>query len=71
MPVTIIKELVKLLDLFPGAEHQTRCFTHVIWQFDIPKAQQTCTLYDSLHALHMLAVDIDIEKHATRVRAYI
>lgn len=73
----MIKELTKRLDLFPGAEHQTRCFTHVlnliaksvIRQFDIPKAQQTRALDDSLHALHTLAVDIDIEEHATRVGA--
>lgn len=70
----MIKELGKRLDLFPGADNQTRCFTHVlnliaksiIRQFDIPKAQQIQALDDGLHELHALAADVDLEEKATR-----
>lgn len=70
----MIKELAKLLDLFPGPENQTRCFTHVlnliaksiIRQFDVPKAQQIQALDDGLQELQMLAADIELEERATR-----
>jgi hypothetical protein len=70
----MIKELSKLLDLFPGPDNQTRCFTHVlnliaksiIRQFDIPKAQQHRALDESLEELQALAIDIDLEEKATR-----
>jgi hypothetical protein len=70
----MIKELAKLLDLFPGPENQTRCFTHilnlmaksVIRQFDVPKAEQNQALDDSLLELQALAADIDVEEKATR-----
>ena len=71
----MIKELAKLLDLFPGPDNQTRCFTHilnliaksVIRQFDVPKAQQNQALDDSLQELQVLAADINLEERATRV----
>ena len=70
----MIKELGKRLDLFPGADNQTRCFMHVlnliaksiIQQFNIPKAQQIRALDDGLHELHTLATDVDLEEKATR-----
>jgi hypothetical protein len=70
----MIKELAKLLDLFPGAENQTRCFTHIlnlaaksiIRQFDVPKAQQGQALDDSFEELKVLAVDIDLEEEDAR-----
>jgi hypothetical protein len=70
----MIKELAKLLDLFPGPDNQTRCFTHIlnliaksiIRQFDVPKSQQNQALDKSLQELQALAVDIDLEEKETR-----
>lgn len=73
----MIKELAKRLDLFPGPENQTRCFTHVlnliaksiIRQFDVPKVKQDQMLDDGIQELQALAVDIDTEENVTRTSA--
>jgi hypothetical protein len=78
----MIKEVSNFLDLFPGPDNHTRCFTNIlnlitksiIWQFDVPKAQQNKALDDSLQELQGLAVDIDLEEKAMRdgaeIRSY-
>ena len=66
----MIEELADLLNSFPGAANQTRCFTHVlnlvaksiIKQFDVPKAQADRTLDEAAEALATLAVDLDMEE---------
>ena len=70
----MIRELAKRLDLFPGPDNQTRCFTHVlnliaksiIRQFDVPKSQHNQALDDRIHELQALAVDIDVEEKSMR-----
>ena len=70
----MIEELADLLDSFPGAANQTRCFTHIlnlvaksiIEQFDIPKAQADRTLDEAAEVLATLAVDLDMEEAISR-----
>ena len=70
----MIEELADLLDSFPGAANQTRCFTHIlnlvaksiIKQFDVPKAQADRTLDEAAEALATLAVDLDIKEAISR-----
>ena len=70
----MIEELADLLNSFPGAANQTRCFTHVlnlvaksiIKQFDVPKAQADRTLDEAAEALATLAVDLDMEEAISR-----
>ena len=65
----MIDELCALLEVFPGAENQTRCFAHiinliaktVIQQFDVPKASEGEIVDEALKELWALAGDIDIE----------
>ena len=60
--------LADLLDDFPGAANQTRCFAHtisisaksIIKQFDIPKAKRGEVLDEAAQALADLAMELDI-----------
>jgi hypothetical protein len=71
----MIIELEDLIDEFPGAANQTRCFTHIlnlvaksiIKQFDVPKAKAGQALDDAAQALAALAVDIDQEELVSRL----
>jgi hypothetical protein len=78
---TMIEELAKLLDDFPGPANQTRCFLHIlnlvvksiIRQFDLPKSKKTSddadeddpTLDAATKELLKLAGDIDLEEWIT------
>ena len=70
----MVEELADLLDSFPGAANQTRCFTHIlnlvaksiIEQFDVPKAQADRTLDEAAEVLATLAVDLDMEEAISR-----
>lgn len=65
----MITELANLLDDFPGAANQTRCFTHIlnlvvqsiVVQFDLPTAQADRILDDATKELLKLAGDIEDE----------
>jgi hypothetical protein len=67
---TMIGELANLLDDFPGAANQTRCFTHilnlvvksVIHQFDLPKSKGDKILDDAAKELLSLAGNIELEE---------
>ena len=64
--------LADLLDDFPGAANQMRCFAHtisisaksIIKQFDIPKAKRGEVLDEAAQALADLAIELDIEDQA-------
>lgn len=66
----MIAELANLIDNFPGAPNQTRCFTHVLnlvvksilSQFDVPKARANGTLDDAAAEILKLAGDLDLEE---------
>ncbi|KDR65506.1 hypothetical protein GALMADRAFT_148651 [Galerina marginata CBS 339.88] len=66
----MIEGLSDLLEDFPGAANQTRCFTHVlnlivksiIKQFDIPEAKAHKVFDDATKELLKLAGDIDTEE---------
>jgi hypothetical protein len=66
----MIEELASMLDAFPGPEHQTRCFTHIlnlvvktiIKQFDLPKARAGQILDKATAELLKLAGDIETEE---------
>jgi hypothetical protein len=70
----MIAELADLLDGFPGAANQTRCFLHVInlvvksiiKQFDLPKAQADGILDEATKELLALAGDIVLEEEESR-----
>jgi len=70
----MIEELADLLDDFPGAANQTRCFLHIlnlvvksiIKQFDLPKAQADGIIDEATKELLALAGDIDLEEEQTR-----
>ena len=70
---TMIEELEGLLDDFPGAANQMRCFTHIInlvvksilHQFDIPKAKANEALTNAAQTLLDIANDIEIEEAET------
>lgn len=71
---TMISELGEILDEFPGASNQTRCFAHtinisakaVLKQFDIPKKVDGKVLDEAARALANLAKDLDLEELAER-----
>ena len=73
----MIEELADLLDDFPGAANQTRCFLHVlnlvvksiIRQFDLPKAQANGILDEATKVLLALAGDIALEEEKTHDNA--
>ena len=70
----MIAELADLLDEFPGAANQTRCFLHVInlvvksiiKQFDLSKAQADGILDEATKELLALAGDIVLEEEQSR-----
>jgi hypothetical protein len=67
---TMIAELAGILEEFPGANNQTRCFLHVlnlvvksiIRQFDLPKEQADSILDEANDELHNLARNIENEE---------
>ena len=67
---TMIDELAKLLEEFPGAANRTRCFTHILnlvtksvmKQFNLPKAKAGKVLDAAAQALTNLAGDIESEE---------
>ena len=69
----MVGHLSELLDEFPGASNQTRCFAHtislsakvILKQFDMPKAKDSEALDEAAQALADLAIDIDIEERET------
>jgi hypothetical protein len=70
----MIEELANLLEDFPGAANQTRCFLHIlnlvvksiIKQFDLPKAQANGILDEATKELLALAGDIALEEEQMR-----
>jgi hypothetical protein len=66
----MIAEIANLLDNFPGAANQTRCFAHVlnlvvksiISQFDLPKAKGNAHLDQAAKELLILAGNIEFEE---------
>jgi hypothetical protein len=70
----MIAELADLVDDFPGAANQTRCFLHIInlvgksiiKQFDLPKAQANGILDEATKELMALAKDIILKDEELR-----
>ena len=70
----MIEELEHLLDDFPGAANQMRCFAHIInlvvksilQQFDVPKSKANEALDDASKALLDIAEDIEHEEAETQ-----
>jgi hypothetical protein len=66
----MVDELKELLEIFPGAENRTRCFTHILnlvaksilRQFDVPKAKANEALDAAVRALADLAADLEDEE---------
>jgi hypothetical protein len=67
---TMIVELSRCLDDFPGTLNQTRCFLHIlnitakatIAQFDVQKARNSVAMDQAAVALASLAEGLDIEE---------
>ena len=65
----MVEELANLIEQFPGAANQTRCFTHIlnlvvksiIKQFDLPTAQAGKVLDDATKELLNLAGNLEEE----------
>ncbi|KAF8954220.1 hypothetical protein BDZ97DRAFT_1677370 [Flammula alnicola] len=63
----MISELATLLDTFPGAANQTRCFLHIVnlvaksvlRQFEPPKTKDNNLLSDAAQELAALATDLE------------
>ena len=63
----MIAKLEKLLNNFPGAANQTRCFLHIlnltaksiIRQFDVPKSKNSAAIDTAAQALADLAEGLD------------
>jgi len=74
---TMIAELENLLDEFPGAANQTRCFTHILnlvvksilRQFDVPKSKADQALDDAARELFGLSENMEYEEEETRAEA--
>jgi hypothetical protein len=74
---TMIQELQHLLDDFPGAANQTRCFAHIInlvvksilHQFDVPKAKANKALDEASKVLLHIAEDIETEEAKTQANS--
>ena len=66
----MIKELTHLVDDFPGAANQTRCFAHILnlivksilRQFDLPNPKRGKSLDDGSKELLKLAGDVEVEE---------
>ena len=73
----MINELEDLLEEFPGASNQTRCFAHILnlvvksilHQFDVPKAKANKALDHATKNLLHIADDIEVEEAETQVAA--
>jgi hypothetical protein len=73
----MISELEDLLDEFPGASNQTRCFAHILnlvvksilHQFDVPKGKANEALNNATKTLLHIADDIEIEEAETQAAA--
>lgn len=71
----MLGHLSEILDEFPGASNQTRCFAHtisisakaILKQFDVPKAKDSETLDEAAQTLADLANGLDIEERETQV----
>jgi hypothetical protein len=71
----MLGHLSEILDEFPGAANQTRCFAHtisisakaILKQFDVPKAKDGEALDEAAQALADLANELDIEERETQV----
>jgi hypothetical protein len=69
----MITELANLIDDFPGAANQTRCFTHIlnlvvksiIRQFDLPNSKSNKVLNDGTKELLSLADNIEFEEEVS------
>lgn len=66
----MISELAELVEEFPGAPNQIRCFLHVlnlvvksiIRQFDLPKVQADAILNEAKAELRNLAGNLELEE---------
>jgi hypothetical protein len=66
----MIAELANLVEQFPGAPNQTRCFLHIlnlvvksiIRQFDLPKARGDAILDEAKAELQNLAGNLEVEE---------
>jgi hypothetical protein len=71
---TMIDHLSEVLDKFPGASNQTRCFAHtlnisakaILKQFDIPEAKSGEVLDAAAQAFADLAKELDVEERSAR-----
>ncbi|PPQ81292.1 hypothetical protein CVT26_015194 [Gymnopilus dilepis] len=71
---TMVDELADILDDFPGAANQTRCFAHtlsisaraILKQFDVPKKKAGEALDEAAQALADLAKELDVDDRAER-----
>src|SRR5208282_5497461 len=71
---TMISELAYILDDFPGASNQTRCFAHILnlvlksilQQFDVPRSQASQRLDEATTELRNLAGNIEEEEVRSR-----
>ncbi|TFY73210.1 hypothetical protein EWM64_g10802 [Hericium alpestre] len=72
---SMINELSKLIDGFPGEVNRTRCFVHIVnliaksllKQFNVPKKKADEMLSSAEKELWELAEDLDLEERQTRV----
>lgn len=70
----MIDHLSEVLDKFPGASNQTRCFAHtlnisakaILKQFDIPEAKSGEVLDAAAQAFADLAKELDVEERSAR-----
>jgi hypothetical protein len=68
----MVEHLGEVLEKFPGAANQTRCFAHtisisakaVLKQFDIPKAKHGEVLSAAAQALAALGEELDVEERS-------
>jgi CHASE3 domain sensor protein len=66
----MVSELSKILDAFPGAANQMRCFAHtvsilakaILKQFDIPKKKEGEVLDKAAQALSDMAQELKLEE---------
>lgn len=67
---TLVQHLSTIIDGFPGAANQTRCFAHtinisaksILQQFDIPDTKPGAILSEAAQALANLAKGLDSEE---------
>lgn len=67
----MISKLSEILDKFPGATNQMRCFAHtvsilakvILKQFDVPKKKEGDMLDKAAQALSDMAQELEFEEH--------